>query len=825
MKLYIPSCTLNFNNIFTTESISPKSFYSKRGFGNKRYYSVEANDMDDVILLYSKYPIFQIKESDLENYPIVIEIETNDYADEKFRSIKNKNGVEVYSCSDTIYLNPFHCRVYFGSYSERQGVLTKAEQSLENKFSKLYSNCFLIKQTKAKGLLQKVGDLFSSHDNETDFKWEGSFCPSEIQSVPTDRQMNDALVDRVKGFLYCYLIGANTTVSQDVAELQSVARTLRNTIVAAFNSPERQPTELQDASLLKNIKNFNDLYSKTDEAVISNKQKINNRLENNPLDLSVEQCVDLLKYSNVYSDFCTKLRLLPTFDANELWDCFEDKTTETFNHVVEKLRIAVSRVVANERLKSNKRRVDELAEVSRGYVVQIKDICHKDFYEKLIQSQVLAEYKKIVVENGVDVSLAIAYNGGRILKDIMGEKWAGSPICDYISSLLNHFQESTSFDLFAINNDVPMSFAAFCQKGDNIDRLLDYMEQCGISNSKLALGLYGATYGFASLPKTFTSQLINGDKEYYKNVYLAVYKALFGIELSDAAFPQKGNEGEYAVITSSIGNSLISRIDEIESKRSKQGKIEKAITEAARLEDEVQSPRAFMFIADNVLGTRTAAYKALKEAGFENDTNRYTPEEFRKRVMEIVAPKLPKNKKDKQTVLGKVEYIIELESKRQDEKAFLYILDNLLKPTDAAYKKIAKLVSKSAENSICSSTAWASGNENIPKMPNMQAGNILQNKDWIKETAQFISDEKNRQQYKKDIQWFVENHSVQVSNGKQGCYSEKSKDNVSVIERLERYLRRRQEPNNPNQLWLAEIYKNVPIDKIITYIQKRFNVR
>ncbi len=822
MKLYIPSCTLNFNNIFTTESISPKSFYLKRGFGNKRYYGVEANDMDDVILLYSKYPIFQIK-SDLENYPIVIEIETSDYVDGKFHSVKNKDGVDVYTCSETVYLNPFHCRVYFGSYAERQGVLAKAEQSLENKFYKLYSSCLLIKQTKAKGPLEKVRDFFSSRENETEFKWDASFCPSNIQFAPTGREENDVIIDRIKGFLYCYLIGANTSVSQDVAELQSVARTLRNTITAAFNSPGHQPTELQDASLLQNIKSFNELYSKTDEAMISNKQKISTRLANNPLGLTVEQCVDFLKFSDVYSEFCTKLRLLPTFDANELWNCFEDKSTETFNRVIEKQRIAVSRVVANERFKSKKRNVKELAEVSPGHVVHIKDIRNKEFFEKLVQSQIMGEYKTIIENNGVEASLAIAYNGGGILKNIMGDKWAGSSIYTYINSLLNHFQESTSFDLFALNNEVPISFAAFCQKGDSIDRLLDYMEQCGISNVKLALGLHGATYGFASLPKTFTSQLIDGDKEYYKDVYLSIYKNLFGIELSNATFPSKGKESDNDIVPSSIGVSLIGKIEEIEPQRSKQARIANAITDAAYLENAVQSPRAFMYIADNILGKRSNAYKALKAAGFENDTNEYTPEEFHKRVMEIITPKLPKNKKDRNNILDKVEQIIKLEAKRQDGKAFLYILDNLIKPTDPAYKKIEKLVSKRNTCSVPPIPERSRVEEAISKVPTMQFGTILQNKDWIEETAILITDEKSRSQYVKDIYWFIENHSSQTKDGKQGIYSEKNKDNISVIKRLEGYLKRRQETNDGNKLWLADIYKNVPIDTIIAFIQNRFN--
>ena len=46
----------------------------------------------------------------------------------------------------------------------------------------------------------------------------------------------------------------------------------------------------------------------------------------------------------------------------------------------------------------------------------------------LVQSQIDGDYKKIVEENGVEASLAIAYNGGIILKKIMGDKWDNSNI-------------------------------------------------------------------------------------------------------------------------------------------------------------------------------------------------------------------------------------------------------------------------------------------------------------------------------------------------------------------------------------------------------------
>ena len=87
MKLYIPTCTLNFNNIFSTESISPSSYYQKRGFGNKRFYSVKSNNIDDAIVLYSKFPRYSIDNLDMENSPMVIEVETDDYSEDFFLKV------------------------------------------------------------------------------------------------------------------------------------------------------------------------------------------------------------------------------------------------------------------------------------------------------------------------------------------------------------------------------------------------------------------------------------------------------------------------------------------------------------------------------------------------------------------------------------------------------------------------------------------------------------------------------------------------------------------------------------------------------------------
>ena len=699
MKLYIPTCTLNFNNIFSTESISPKVFYQRRGFGNKRFYSVEANSLDGVVLLYSKYPRYDVEDSELENYPMVIEIESDDYPAGIITKQSTNSGVEIYVSASTIYLNPFHTKIYFDSYVERQGVLTKAAQSLENKFEKLYSANLVVKPQAKRGFLDNVKDLFTKNESD-EFEWDSSYLPTEID-VDISIIEQDRKIDRIRGFVYCYLIGANMTVSSDVAELKSLARRMRNTLSAIVNSPTHTPSDLQDESLTKDIKDFNRIYSSIDEDALYNADIIDMRLSRNPLKLKKQDVIALLESLDVYTEFCSKLHLRRVYDANDLWSCVEFYSPESYNTTIDTLNSVVRKIELRNISKGQKNEVKELVRINNDGNVNVLDKTVKpEFYDSLLNSQIRDEYEAVKNENGIDEPLAIAYNGGKILQRILGDKWNDSKWANYINALLSHLQESSAFDLYSIDNDVLNSFAAFCQKGDNIDRLSEYLVQCGFNNYRLAFGLYGATRGFASLPKTFTSTLINGDRDYYKSFVLNVYQQLFGVSILNAEFPTQANSFE--IRESNIGSTIMGNISKIETKPSKQTQVISAVSQALELEDAVQSPKAFMYIADNVLGKGTKVYKALKAANFEDDNTKYSEDEFRERIYSIIESELPKSKSQRTETIEKINKVIELEAKRQDPKAFLYILDNFLKPTDAAYKKIVKLISGSESPNMTS---------------------------------------------------------------------------------------------------------------------------
>ncbi|MCQ2198108.1 MAG: hypothetical protein MJZ19_00090 [Paludibacteraceae bacterium] len=667
MRLYIPTCTLNFNNILSSESISPLGFYARRGFGNKRFYPVCANDNEQVILLYNKYPRFKVEENGLENYPMVIEIETNDYKEGFFEKAQEYDGVEIYLCYHTININPFHCRIYFNSYQERYSVLSKAELSLENKFYKFYDANIIIKPNEKKSWNVPLGK-----QNNDEFEWNSSFSDCEIKNGSIDVR-RDILQDRIKGFIYCYLIGANNSVSNEIGKLMALSRKLRNTLSAVVSSPNRRPTQTQDDAILNGIKEFNEIYSSIDEDTIWNKNLLETKLSAIPVEISVKDAKKVLQFCGVFDTFCNKLPLRKVYDANDLWNCLECASPEVFTRVTDSMNNAVRRLEVKSNAQRKKFAIESLLQVDDNLSIKILDSSYNNsFYESLIISQFKAEYKSVMENNGVEESLAQAYNGGKILKNMLRDKWESNPASTYIGALLNHFQKNSAFDLFVIDNDVLSSFAAFCQKGDDIDRLKEYLVQVGFCNYKLPYGIYGATRGFTSLPKTFTDILINGNKDYYKSFVSKVWLMLNGVEIKDAVLPQ---------LNTNVRDS------------------EKVETKVVDLADTGRSPKVFMDIFSLMPRiTTTKAYKSLVAAKFVEDEGTYTQEQFRSKIYSIVGKDVSKTK----TLEENIDRAIELEGKRQNREEFLISLDNFWKPTDTAYKKIEKLISDISSSNMTS---------------------------------------------------------------------------------------------------------------------------
>lgn len=142
MKLYFPTTSLNFNDIFATESLSPKKYYSLRKYGTRRHFSTELSFDDSYVFLFKKIPYFDLlkqSNSTLDEYPMILEIDVN-FENNKILKISE----EIYAINETIYFNIFNLNVLFLSNEHINKVLKKSSLIIETKNVYKYRNCFKV---------------------------------------------------------------------------------------------------------------------------------------------------------------------------------------------------------------------------------------------------------------------------------------------------------------------------------------------------------------------------------------------------------------------------------------------------------------------------------------------------------------------------------------------------------------------------------------------------------------------------------------------------------------------------------------------------------
>ena len=207
-KLYIPTSSLNFNNILSSESISPRSFYERRGFGYRRWTTIPENENENVILLYETPFSFDRPISDVEDHPMMIEITT----DEDF-PLANASGVR-YS-DHTIYLDPWNTKFIFLEEKDKRVALSLSDNSLETKMLPLYS-----KNVICLGHYEKL--------RIPSVKLQQPLCVSGLEK---DKQLN-----KMKGLLYGYYIGANLSSSKETAQQYRILMELNNLVAYIISS-------------------------------------------------------------------------------------------------------------------------------------------------------------------------------------------------------------------------------------------------------------------------------------------------------------------------------------------------------------------------------------------------------------------------------------------------------------------------------------------------------------------------------------------------------------------------------------------------------------
>ncbi len=187
MKLYFATTSLNFNDILSTESLSPKKFYKLRTFGTRRYFSTELDLNENYITLFTAPPQFKLayhQNSEYDEYPIIIEF---DYQDNYSELIKLTE--EIYIISRTIYIDIKKIKFRFFEEEHVKYIIAKSTLVEEVKLIQKYRKNFNIIKKDALKKIDTTNLDFPPVNKKAQDNW-----------IEFDR-----IFDTIKGFLCAYL--------------------------------------------------------------------------------------------------------------------------------------------------------------------------------------------------------------------------------------------------------------------------------------------------------------------------------------------------------------------------------------------------------------------------------------------------------------------------------------------------------------------------------------------------------------------------------------------------------------------------------------------
>lgn len=499
MKIYIPTSTLNLDSILSSDSISPKSFYQDRVFGNKYWYEVEENNCDNILLLYKTPHCFSRPKGDLEDHPMLIEFDT----DEDFPNVQD--GV-LYS-DHTLYFNPWKTCFHFFEEHDRAVALSLVSHSIEAKMYRLYYKKMLVS------------------------KFDGEF--SKIDTIP-DVSKNiaelskDVRINSIKGAFYGYYIGAFLSASKaDVDEL-NIYREILNISSSIISSEDKSPTPLQNNRLQAL---FGELRKK--EIIYTELTKV----------LGCEELVEavtvvLQRYGkSPFENKCEQLIQSLRFDS--------DKALSLLKKELDRLQIQVSR----KRVPLSIDKAEILLSENETLLLSPEIVEHeveKQLFEHWINQYFTKKgFLRKISSQKVSLSDELTDEAKLCIGD---EKWKESREREFLNNLRRHARGEEFVESWS--NGVLSSIAAVITKGDDWETLLVYMQKREMTDYRLAYAFYGAIVGFANLPQDFTNLLYDLNREYVADFYKELYGQLHGCDLygsldklnAASTIPSKMNE-------------------------------------------------------------------------------------------------------------------------------------------------------------------------------------------------------------------------------------------------------------------------------------------
>ncbi len=769
MKYYIPTSSLNFNNILSTESLSPKAFYDKRGFGYSRWFTVEENCIEHITLLYGTPHMFERPISDIEDHPMLLEIDT----DETFPQLAE----DIFYTDRTIYLNPWQTKFIFFNEKDRTTAMSLSDSSLETKLVRLYQRKIYVHQ------------------------FEGTYPIVQVPSSLTVGDMNkyvedDYIINKMKGLLYGYYIGANFSSTKEYVQKLDTLREIQNIFSSVLSSYDRVPSKIQRNRL-------NQLFDYLDSL-----QPIYIDLEK---EIGNKQLVD-----RIFSIFRQHGYIFTSFDRTKLIyglqsDGENNQSVAWVNREISHAKTLMESYIVN------------LDPDEGQIIISSKDkvVAQKTITDSLLASLFLTWTNDVLCSKSFNgkinsIKEVLSDEITKSAKNIIGVEWDNSPVRTYLNQLRRHVRGEEFNQIW--DNGLLSSISAVLIKGDEWEQLLKFMQSKGMYDYRIAFAFYGVLHGFANLTRDFTDLILNKESNYVSKVYREMYGQLFEKSIPDplnisSAIEQKNDSVE------ENGLNTVHQIADKKALEDWQGgirvyaasvikkdkqKLLSSLEEALAQNGNNQDYYAFITILKRFDG-----WKPTKNGG---------PCTVWKRMQEHYVPNYCEQSIDKPT------------KKQSSEKTERGLFDGLMDGLQHTTQTIKSVLSGNNEVGKVQKDQEQDASISVKdKQTFSRLGkSILDDESWIHECAALISDSRAKRQFVEDMEWFVGNHNKTYNDKKKGVipgyYAGHERSNYRVIERLKAYMDNKLKPRNTTMQWLADIYANIPINKIVDYILRIYGI-
>ena len=773
MKYYIPTSSLNFNNILSTESISPRCFYERRGFGYSRWFSVEENSIEHLTLLYDKPHMFERPQSDIEDHPMLIEIDVDD----EFSKLTDG----IFYTNRTIYLNPWQTKFIFFAEKDKTTALSLSDSSLETKLVRLYQRKIYVNQ------------------------FEGTYSIAQKDSIPPIGDIDglveeDYVINKMKGLLYGYYIGANLSSTKENVQKLDALREIQNIFSSVLSSYDKTPSSAQRSRL-------NELFDYLDS-----QQPIYTDLEK---EVGNRQLVD-----RIFAIFKRYGYVFTSIDRTKLVYGLQDDgdNNQSITWINREIAHAKS-LMESSKVKLN----PDDAEI----IVSLKDkvTAPKAIADNLMSNLFVNWVNEVLCSKSFNGKINSIKEGlsdeiTKSAKNVIGSDWENSPIRTYLNQLRRHVRGeefNQSWD-----NGVLSSISAVLIKGDEWDQLLNFMQSKGMYDYRIAFALYGVLNGFANMTRDFTDLLLTTESSYLSKIYREIYGQLLEKSIPEttstpSAIETKKHESgtvEEGMRTIVLQNPKEKALKDWQNeirvfaasviKRDKQ-KLLNSLEDAFAQNGDNQDYFVFITMLDNFEGWKpgkngpSTAWTRLQE--------HYVPN-YNQRIGKP-AKKQSQTKKPTQQEKGLFDGFVDgLQNVAQS------VINSFTGDEDKTGKENLKQESSSTKKA----------KQAVPRV----GKSILEDKTWIYECSTLISDTRANMQFIEDMEWFVGNHNDTYYDKKKGkgpgYYAGFDRTNKRVLERIRAYMDNKLKPRSEKMQWLADIYVNIPINKIIDYISKVYGI-